>query len=252
MPVREAERRAEDDVEPAVTPEDAEAQATKFSAEGELPAVSAGGTDSAATASELAFDNQQVQGGDTSFLDSGMHDPVEYAAACQQAGKPEKWDDRYSFGHTEAKQFNQPYDLNETMCWTLQAGQSASQAVKDFIAGPTIADYRAMGVALELDELRDDLGDIKFDQLFGSLNDEEDAGVAPEHRLQITAAMYTTPFVDQMKAYAKEHDAGPAEVAPLPPPVVEQREDKPKQPVLAEEPIIVAEDLGKQPEREVL
>ena len=42
-------------------------------------------------------------------------------------------------------------------------------------------------------------------------------------------------------------------VEPVMPPVEELREDKPKQPVLEDEPpIVVAEDLGKQPEREIV
>lgn len=253
MPAREAERRPETDLDPAVAPEAADAQSAKFSSDGALPEVA---TDTEATqeatASELAFD-QGAQSGDTSMIDSGMHDPAEYQAACQQAGKTDKWNDSYWFGHTEAKHFKQPYEHNESMLWTLHKGHSASQAVKDFIKGPTIADYRAMGVALELDELRDDLGDVKFDQLFGSSNSEEDAEVQHGHRLHISAGMYTTPFVDQMKAYAKERDEALAkQQEPEPEPVVEQREDKPKQPELDEQPIVVAEDLGKQPEREVV
>ena len=255
MPAREAERRLDADLDPSVAPEPADAAAAQFTSDGELPAVTDETATPAASASELAFDQpQQTAPGDTSFLDTGMHDPTEYRDACLQAGKPEKWDESYAFGHTEASGFKQPYEHNESMLWTLKHGHSASKAVKDFIAGPTIADYRAVGVALELDELRDDLGEQKFDQLFGSTNDEEDAAIPHHHHLQISAAMYTTPFVDQMKAYAAEHDAAQDQSAedPLPPPVVEQREDKPKQPDVADEPLLVAEDLGPQPEREIV
>jgi hypothetical protein len=251
MPVREAERRLDNDLDPETAPPENEAPETKFSDEGDLPEVAEAKTDTAQSASEQAFD-EAPQPDDTAYLDTGMHEVEEYRDSCAAANKPEKWDDNYIEGHTDAKQFTQPYQQRASMTFSLKKGQSASQAVKDFIAGRTIADYRAIGVALELDELRDDLGDVKFDQLFGSRNEQEDAGVPHEHRLQISSAMYTTPFVDQMKAIAAEYDAGPEQDEVLPPPVEEQVEDKPKQSDLAEDPIIVAEDLGKQPERELL
>ena len=250
MPVREAERRLESDLDPETAPPQNEVPATKFSDEGQIPEV-AEAKEPEATASEQAFD-QAPPVEDTAYLDTGMHEVEEYRDSCASANKPEKWDDKFVHGHTDAKQFTQPYQQRAYMTFSLNKGQSASQAVKDFIAGRTIADYRAIGVALELDELRDDLGDIKFDQLFGSRNDEEDGAIPHEHRLQISSAMYTTPFVDQMKAIAAEHDAGPEQEEVLPPPVVEQVEDKPKQSTVAEDPVIVAEDLGKQPERELL
>ena len=93
-----------------------------------------------------------------------------YQAACQAAGTPDKWEDRFVHGHTAAKGWNQPYEGRYDMTFTLKAGHSASQAVKDFLAGPTIADYRVIGVAIEMEELRDELGDQKFDRLFGSKN----------------------------------------------------------------------------------
>lgn len=246
MPVREAERRLEADLDAETAPPQAEAPATKFSAEGDLPAV-AEDVKEAPSASDLAFAQPQ---GDISFLDLGMHDVDDYQQECVAAGKPEKWDDSYVRGHTEAKQFTHG---RNAMTWTLNKYQSASQAVKDFIAGKTVADYRVIAVARDLDELRDDLGDIKFDQLFGSKDEEQDSSIPHEHRLQINSAMYTTPFVDQMKAIAAEADQASNVEDPIPPPVVEQRDDgKPKQSDIAEDPVIVAEDLGRQPERELL
>ena len=38
--------------------------------------------------------------------------------------------------------------------------------------GLTISNYRAIGVAQEIDEVRDEMGDQKFDRLFGSKNSE--------------------------------------------------------------------------------
>ena len=78
--------------------------------------------------------------------------------------------------------WSQPYDGREPFEFHLKHGYSASQAVKDFLAGPTVADYRVIGVALEMDEVRDDIGDRKFDQLFGSKHGDEDAAIERMYR----------------------------------------------------------------------
>src|SRR6267142_3246635 len=128
MPVREAELRPETDLAADAAPPQVEASATKFSAQGELPAVA---EDAAAppSASELAFD-QKPQTGDTSFLDRGMHDVQDYRDECVAAGKPAKWNESYARGYTSAKQWSLG---RNAMTWSLNKGQSAAQAVKDFI-----------------------------------------------------------------------------------------------------------------------
>src|SRR6185295_7550706 len=118
------------------------------------------------TASEQAFGDKPTAA--SGEVDGGMYQPADYRAACMAAGTPDKWDDKYEGGHTEAGQWEQPYDSPYEMMFTLKAGQSASQALKDFIAGPTIADFRTIAVALELEEVRDSMGNEKFDALFGS------------------------------------------------------------------------------------
>jgi hypothetical protein len=248
MPVREAERRPDSDLAADAAPPQAEQPAQQFSQEGEVPAVAKDAAAPAATASEQAFD-QKPAGPNLSYLDQGMHEVDDYRDACINAGQPEKWKEEYARGHTSAKQFSLG---RHAMDWTLNHGQSASQAVKDFLAGPTIADYRAIAVARDIDELRDDLGDHTFDKLFGSQDGGVDAQIPSPQRLKINSAMYTTPYVEQMQQIADDYAAGPAPTEPEAQPVLAEAEEKPKQPAVAEEPVIVAEDLGKQPERELL
>jgi hypothetical protein len=252
MPARAANRDlASDDVGSDIAPQSQQTDATTFSSDGQVPAVASDvPAQQQATASELAYDQSNL-----AVLDQGMHEPEAYLAACQAAGKPERWDTKYAAGYTSANQWMQPYEGPEIMEWALKAGQSASQAVRDFVKGPTIADYRAIGVAQDLAELADDMGDQQFDALFGSNDTEQDVLVPHDQRLAITSDMYTTPYVDKMKAIAAT--ANEPQVAAqdpvLPPPVEEQREDKPKLPALEDEPpIVVAEDLGRQPEREIV
>jgi hypothetical protein len=195
------------------------------------------------SASNLAF-------GDPNDLDRGMHEVEEYRAACEAASRLERWQPHYVHGHTEATGFTQPYEQQENFLWSLQKGYSASQALKDFITGRTIADYRAIAVAQLLDDLRDDLGDRKFDQLFGSKDEDEDAGVADEHRLTISSEMYTTPFADHMKQLAGEYDTRPTELDLLALPI--QRQDDEGHDTMSdeEEPNAITEELGR-PDREL-
>lgn len=237
-----------------VEPEVAEATAADVSTQGAVPDVADNGAvvEPGETASEQAFgDKPTAQSGET---DGGMYSPEEYQAACTAAGTPEKWDDRYWSGHTEATQWDQPYDSGYDMTFTLQRGQSASQALKDFLAGPTIADWRTIAVALEMDEVRDGMGDAKFDQLFGSTVAGDDAQIPPSQRLQISIAMYTIPFASQMQALAEQKDeALDHEEEPEAPAVAAQVEDKPLEGGVTAQPApeLVAEELGIEREQEL-
>lgn len=252
MPAREAEsHETEVEAAPEVAIAEPEAAQTEFTAEGDLPAVAGSALATGVTASEMAFEPESV---DAAKLDKGMHSPEHYQAECERLGKPEKWKDYYRNGHTEAKGWNQPYERRKSMDFQLQKGTSASQALRDFMNGPTICDYRCAYLADELDELRDELGDIKFDQMFGSANQHTDAAIPVGQRLTISAGLYTTPIIDQMKALVREHDAkdsGQEEVAT---PVVEARvEEKPKAAELDQDPLIVQEELGlEQQDRELV
>jgi hypothetical protein len=222
---------------PAVAPEEAPAQ--------ELAAPQTG-----ETASEQAFgDKPTAQSGE---LDGGMFEPEEYKAACEAAGTPDKWDSKYAHGHTAASGWTQPYEGRYDNAFELKKGQSASQAVRDFLAGPTIADYRVIGVAVEMDELRDELGDQKFDQMFGSRDAQADAKISHAQRLKITSAMYTIPFAQQMLAMAAETESldNKSEEEAQAPAVEARVEQKPEQVAEQAPPEMIADELGVTREQE--
>src|SRR5437870_4717751 len=141
MPARDTEQSStETETAPEVTPAEPEAAKTEFTSEGDLPAVAQ--QDAAATgasASTLAFDGQPQQAsGDISHLDRGVHHWEEYKASVEAAGKPEKWKDYYRAGHTEAKGWTNPWESRQMYDWSLKKGTSASQAVQEWLKGPTI------------------------------------------------------------------------------------------------------------------
>jgi len=234
--------------EPAVT----EAADAQFSSQGAVPEVAENGAavKPGATASEQAFGDKPTA--PAGQIGGGMYEPEEYQAACTAAGTPDKWDPKYVHGHTEAKQWTQPYEGRYDMAFEVKRGQSASQAVKDFVAGPTIADYRVIGVAIEMDELRDTLGDQKFDQLFGSENAESDAQISSVQRLKITSGMYTIPFAAQMMAIAADSEAVDRTEEPEAPAVEARVEEKPQEGgvTAGAAPEMIAEELGVQREQE--
>jgi hypothetical protein len=257
MPAREHETTS---AEPEVAPEppqvSAQEQKAEFKTEGDLPAVATGGAAAAVTASEMAFDGKEKPVQDTSHLDKGMHSPEHYQAECEAAGKSEKWQDNYRNGHTEAAGWKQPHETRRINDFQLNKGYSASEAIQAFMKGPTICDYRVALLADEIDEVRDELGDIKFDKLFGSKIDGDDSKIPAAQRLRISSDLYTTPLGDQMKAIAAEHDArerGPVE--PEATPLVEARVEEKPQEVVAkdQDPVVVAQELGvEQRDRELV
>ena len=215
-------------------------------------APDAAATEVGESASEQAFDDKSVA--PTSQLDSGMFYPEVYQQACIDAGTPDKWDPKYAGGHTAASGWTQPYEGRYDMAFELKKGHSASQAVKDFLAGPTIADYRVIGVAMEMDDLRDDLGDQRFDQMFGSSDSLTDAQISGAQRLKINSSMYTVPFAAQMLAMAAENEELAKKAAEPETPAVEARQEElPAQAGVTAEPApeLVADELGMQREDEV-
>ena len=153
-----------DIAEAEVAPAEAEVAAeTQISAEGPLPEAADAATDTTKTASEQAFGTEEPK---TEQIREGMYSPEEYKAACEATDQPGRWSDQYWRGHTEATQWNQPYEVDYSNHFSLKKNQSASQALKDFITGPTVGNWRVIAVAVEMDELRDTLGDRRFDQLF--------------------------------------------------------------------------------------
>lgn len=257
MPARENETaQAETEVAPEPAQVATTEPASEFSTEGDLPAVASTTGATAVTASEMAFDGKEQPAPDTAHLDKGMHHWEHYRAACEAAGKSEKWKDAYRNGHTEAKGWKQPYEHRATNDFILQKGHSASEALKAFMKGPTICDYRVALLADEIDEVRDEMGDIKFDRLFGSKHDGTDSKIPLQQRLRISSDLYTTPLTDQMKAIGVQADAQEVEVdEPAPAPIAEARvEEKPAELVAKEQdPVVVAQELGiEQRDREIV
>jgi hypothetical protein len=249
LPTTEAAQEVAPEVAAPAQPEVVAEAATEapISTEGAIPDVAADGaaTEPGATASEQAFGDKPTK--ESSQIDGGMYEPEEYRAACTSAGTPDKWDDKYVHGHTSANGWTQPYEGRYDMAFDLKKGHSASQAVKDFIAGPTIADYRVIGVAVEMDELRDQLGDQRFDQMFGSKDTNTDGQISSAQRLKITASMYTVPFAAQMLALAADNEAAASKTEEPEAPAVEARvEEKPQQGgvTAAPAPEMIAEELG--------
>ena len=254
MPIRESEDKATDaDQATEAVPAEPEAAKQEFSAEGEIPAVAEVAPAAAApSASQLAFDGaeQQQASGSLAHLDRGVHHWEGYQADCEAAGKPEKFQAEWKAGHTAAAGWVQPYEHRSRDDWQLKKGTSASTALKAWLAGPTIADYRATGVAVDLDELRDEMGDQKFDVLFGSANPEEDAAIPGGQRLRISASAYGIPLIDQMKAIEREYDEKAHQTKaeePAAAPIVESRvEEKPELAGLEQEPVVIAQELAAQ------
>lgn len=238
----------------AATPQTEAAASAELSTEGAIPSVADGSAAKAGeTASEQAFGGKPTA--PTGELGAGMFTHAEYRAACTAAGTPEKWDERYSHGHTEARQWINPHEGRYDNVFTLKKNESASQAVKDFLAGPTISDYRVLGVALEMDELRDDLGDHRFDRLFGSRDSDDDATIPVTQRLQITSAMYTVPFRAQMLKIAQDADAVDHQTdEPEAPQVAAGMEQQPQQAGAGSQPApeMIAEELGIQRDQELV
>lgn len=238
--------------EVAAPPQPEVASEAAFSSEGAVPAVGDGAAvDVGATASEQAFGDKPTA--PSGQLDGGMFEPEEYRSACTAAGTPDKWDDKYVHGHTSANQWVQPYEGRYDMAFELKLRQSASQAVKDFVAGPTIADYRVIGVAMEMNELRDDLGDQKFDQMFGSSDTNTDAKISSAQRLKITAGMYTVPFAAQMLALAADNEGLDNTEEPEAPAVEARVEEKPQQggATAGPAPEMIAEEVGVERNQEL-
>jgi hypothetical protein len=233
-----------------LAPEAEAAVDTQLTAEGPVPEAQTTTAEPGKTASEQGFGEQKQPG----QIPEGMYTPAQYKAACDAAGASEKWSDNYWRGHTEAKQWVQPYEGRYANHFQLKPGHSASQAVRDFLTGPTIGDYRVIGVAVEMNELRDDIGDLRFDQLFGSSRAEDDERISSAQRLHMTSAMYTIPFYDQMMTIANDSNAvDKAPEEPEAPAVAAGMEEKPETQVAQHAaPEAIADELGIQREQEMV
>lgn len=239
--------------DPAVVAADPAAAATAADPAAAIPQVAAAKEAGQPAPVQVATASEQAYGAGADQLDRGMYEPEAYRAACEAAGASQRWDDRYFQGHTTAAGWTLPHETHNRNSFTLKAGHSASQALKDFIKGPTIGDFRVQAVALELDGVRDTLGDQKFDQLFGSADGNIDARIKSAQRLVIDIEIYTTPFTDRMLAYADEQDEALQHAEAAPEPVVAARMEEKPQDKAAEQPApeMIADELGIEREREL-
>lgn len=242
-----------EELAPAAEESAAEAEAaSEIASQGSIPEVAEATVASAEpSASDMAYEERPVA--DVANLDHGMHRVEDYYAQCEAAGAMHKWNPNYAHGHTTASQWTQPYEGRYDNTFALKPGCSASQALRDFMAGPTIADFRVIGVAIEMEELRDELGDQEFDRMFGSADGGRDAQIPAAQRLKLTSDMYTIPFVDQMLAMAAESAAADQRAEEPNAPVVEARvEEKPSESAMEQpSPEMIAEELGMPREQEI-
>lgn len=201
---------------------------TTFTGHGQIPAVDTTAASGGATASDRAFGAQPQAGGPEvpatkeamggvvandmkkanaepgsggqNDLTHGIHYWYNYQRHCEIAGKPELWQDKYRAGHTQSQAFINPHEANRWMDWELKKGQSASQAVKEWLAGATVAECLSSVVAMEIDALRAAIGDNKFDKMFGSADPEQDKAVPANQRMHIRAGLQGTPVQNYMKS----------------------------------------------------
>jgi hypothetical protein len=211
---RKIEEAAEAEVAVETTAATPESPAS-FSDAGPLPPVLEAPIEHAAvapgTASALAY---EPAGRSAEHMPvhhrAGVHHWQEYKAECDASGHGEQWHDKYRVGHTEASGWKQPYERRKAHDWELKRSTSASTALRAWLAGPTVADYRALSVALDLVKLCDELGDFKFDTLFGSDDNARDFRVPRSQRLHISAQMFEHPQqFDRLREIARDHDESP-------------------------------------------
>ena len=224
----ETERRRAEPSAETTPPTTTSADSTTFTSHGPVPSVgTTGGATGGATASDHAFGahaaggpeiaatddamganmvkdmnraNVEPGSGGQNDLNHGIHYWYNYQRHCERAGKPDLWKDEYRYGHTQASQFIQPHENNAFMDFELKKGHSASQAIKDWLAGATVAECLSSVIAMEIDTLRAAIGDNKFDKLFGSADPAEDKKIPEYQRMHVKAGIYGTPVANYMHA----------------------------------------------------
>jgi hypothetical protein len=145
---------------------------------------------------------------DMNALNTSPDTGVWYAENYKDA-YPKRWKNDYWSGHADPAYF----EKIGFMDWRLKPGKSASDALKSWFKGPTIAQCNSSLVASEMDSLRAAIGDEKFDEHFGSTHKV----IPAAHRLRIKPGTDGTPvgqFMTQTEA-AKTADAGTIGARPV-------------------------------------
>lgn len=103
---------------------------------------------------------------------SGLWYAIEYKYSF-----PDDWDSDYEDGLAD----DFYWDLEKPMHWRVKEGRSASNAVKQWFKGLTIAECLSTAVAVQVNTIRAVLGDARFDELYGS----QDVKMPKSQRLEM-------------------------------------------------------------------
>jgi peptidoglycan hydrolase-like protein with peptidoglycan-binding domain len=106
--------------------------------------------------------------------DSGIHYAHNY-----RRNHPDLWKEDFEYGFANPAYF----ERIDFMDWRLKAGVSASEGIKAWLKGLTIAECLSAIYAIKSDAVRAALGDTKFDKIYGGTTKL----VPKEKRLRISA-----------------------------------------------------------------
>lgn len=105
---------------------------------------------------------------------TGVHYAENYQQLAQTDPQAKQiWKEDYWKGYANPAYWDRTAD----MAWQLKPAVSAAAAIKDWLAGLTIAECATALVAIELDTMRAAVGDKRFDEMFSSRTEQ------PEHEL---------------------------------------------------------------------
>ncbi|WP_437656641.1 eCIS core domain-containing protein [Sorangium sp. So ce1182] len=137
---------------------------------------------------------------------------VWYAENYQQAF-PKEWkanETKYAKGYANPDYFFR----DGYMSWTLKSRKSASQALRAWFAGLTIAECASTGVALQYSAILAAVGDERFDRQFGPTDEKMDLAVwSSGNKLRISQSTGggTGRHHNPLHAFMKDATAGGAE-----------------------------------------
>jgi hypothetical protein len=113
--------------------------------------------------------------------DTGIHYAQNFQREC-----PDKWSPEYGSGYADPDYFEK---LGSSWNWRLKPRKSASEAIKKWLSGLTVAECLSTVIACEIDAVRAAVGDAKFDSLYGSA----DKDTPESRRLHVGTKLSLTP-----------------------------------------------------------
>lgn len=132
---------------------------------------------------------------------SGVWYDFNYKARHDKDPANYPWDEDYRDGYADPAYFERV----GWMDWRLKAGVSASEGIKAWLKGLTIAECLTTIYAIKTDTLRAAIGDKKFDAQFGS----PDKVIPADQRLRISTDP-ATASVDKLLVSTEASDSGDA------------------------------------------